>query len=78
METFLKPGKDEIKKQVVLCSATTTKTINNFIKGNFPENENFVQLIDKSTNVNLSNIKHEFIHVTDYDKYLKDYPYPSE
>ena len=27
-----------------------------------------VKLIDKSTNHNLSNVKHQFIHVTDYDK----------
>jgi len=69
MEVFLKPTEDTITKQVILCSATTTKNINKFIKGNFPDNEKFVQIIDKSTNVNLSNIKHEFIHVTDYDKY---------
>jgi len=69
MESFLKPTKDNITKQVILCSATTTKHINTFIKGNFPDDQNFVQIIDRSTNVNLSNIKHEFIHVTDYDKY---------
>lgn len=34
----------------------------------FDSNESFVRLIEKSTHMNLSHLKHEFIHLADYDK----------
>ena len=29
---------------------------------------NFKKIVEKSTHMNLSNLKHEFIHIADYDK----------
>ena len=31
-------------------------------------NSPFKKLVEKSTHLNLSNLKHEFIHIADYDK----------
>jgi len=68
------------KTQLIYASTTLTKNIEKFLDTIFHEElsnplknhsgeGNFVKIIDKSTNHNLSNIKHEFLQVTDYDKY---------
>jgi superfamily II DNA/RNA helicase len=33
-----------------------------------PEDPSFRIMVEKSTHMNLSNLKHEFIHLADYDK----------
>lgn len=45
-----------------------TKQIESFIKDYFGEDPEFKTLIEKSTHLNLSNLKHEFIHLADFDK----------
>ncbi len=72
---------DQEKKnvQVIFVSTTLTKSIEKFLDKIFQEElqkqrlysgeANFLKIIDKNTNHNLSNIKHEFLQVTDYDKY---------
>jgi superfamily II DNA/RNA helicase len=61
-------------RQLIYASATLTPSIENYLADIFEKNENnlnnsFLKIIDKSTNHNLANVKHEFLHVTDYDKY---------
>lgn len=63
-------------RQLIYASATLTPTIEKYLAEIFHNNEtnlnlnnSFLKIIDKSTNHNLSNVKHEFLHVTDYDKY---------
>jgi hypothetical protein len=34
----------------------------------FPDKNDFSYLIEKNTHMNLAHIKHEFIHLSDYDK----------
>lgn len=66
--------------QLIYVSTTLTKSIERFLDKIFYDEVyktnrahsgdiNFVKIIDKSTNHNLSNIKHEFLQVTDFDKY---------
>ena len=78
LDTLLDAGNEEFiknisiysDKQIVIASATMTNNIETFLDKMFQDNKlNFVKLIDKSTNHNLSNVKHEFLHVTDFDKY---------
>jgi len=61
-------------RQLIYASATLTPAIENYLANIFEKNENnlnnsFIKIIDKSTNHNLANVKHDFLHVTDYDKY---------
>jgi superfamily II DNA/RNA helicase len=58
-----------IDKQIIFVSATLTPAINDFLKKAFGGEQNFVKIIDKSTNHNLANVRHEFLHVTDFDKF---------
>jgi superfamily II DNA/RNA helicase len=85
LDTLLDAGNEEIllklcklgeidneysfKKQKILASATLTPAMEGFLKKAFDGEQNFIKIIDKSTNHNLSNVKHEFLHITDYDKY---------
>lgn len=81
LDTLLDAGNEEFIKeitlpllkknetQIILASTTSTNSINAFLDELFLDIPNFVKLIDKSTNHNLSNVKHEFIHVSDYDKF---------
>jgi superfamily II DNA/RNA helicase len=62
-------GEYSLTKQKIFASATLTPPMDVFLRKAFDGEVNFVKLIDKSTNHNLSNVKHEFLHVTDYDKY---------
>jgi len=39
-----------------------------FLSPQADPSHNFKELIEKSTHMNLSNLKHEFIHIADYDK----------
>ena len=57
-------------KQIVFWSATVTKPIESFI-GKFwiPGDKNFVTMIEKHTHMNLANLDHEFIKLTEKDKY---------
>jgi len=79
MKTMKKP-KEFMKTQLIFISTTLTKSIERFLDSIFEEEihrkqlshsgeSNFVKIIDKSTNHNLSNIKHEFLQVTDFDKF---------
>ena len=65
------------KRQVVFASATVSKFLKKLASDYFgqvdPERGNqapsgYKELIEKSTHMNLSNLKHEFIHIADYDK----------
>jgi hypothetical protein len=38
------------------------------VKDYFAEDKSFAKLIEKKTHMNLSNLKHEFIDLADYDK----------
>lgn len=52
-----------------MCSATVNKQMtalaNKFFHADDPS---FKTIVEKSTHMNLSNLKHEFIHLADYDK----------
>jgi superfamily II DNA/RNA helicase len=56
-------------RQLVFASTTLTTSIQEYLDNIFSHRTDFVKIIDKSTNHNLSNVKHEFMHVTDYNKY---------
>jgi superfamily II DNA/RNA helicase len=56
-------------RQIVYVSTTLTPPVENYLNEMFAHRTDFVKIIDKSTNHNLSNIKHEFMHVTDYNKF---------
>lgn len=60
----------EIKRQIILASTTSTPSIDKFLDKVFSgyDGSSFVKIIDKSTNHNLSNVKHEFVQITNYDK----------
>jgi superfamily II DNA/RNA helicase len=66
---------DEIKgevnnlRQLIYASTTITNNIDDYMSKIFASRTDFVKIIDKTTNHNLSNIKHEFMHVTDFNKY---------
>lgn len=52
-----------------MCSATVSKRMEQMARRFYPETDrNFKILIEKSTHMNLSNLKHEFIQLSDYDK----------
>jgi superfamily II DNA/RNA helicase len=52
-----------------MCTATITKQMKEMASRFFsPEDPNFKIMVEKSTHMNLSNLKHEFIHLADYDK----------
>ena len=40
----------------------------NLVKDYFGEDKDFLKLIEKKTHMNLSHLKHEFIHLADFDK----------
>lgn len=68
LEQYLNNG----PRQVVFASATVTKQMKTlaqdfFGPGTDPSHD-FQELIEKSTHMNLQNLKHEFIHIADYDK----------
>lgn len=58
-----------VGRQLIYASATLTPSIEKYLGEIFTNRADFVKIIDKSTNHNLANVKHEFLHVTDYDKY---------
>ena len=60
-----------IRKQLTLVTTTVTTNIESYVDELFKTHErlDYVKIINKSTNHNLSNVKHEFMHVGDYDKY---------
>lgn len=58
-----------VSRQLIYASATLTPSIDNYLKEIFSQRADFIKIIDKSTNHNLSNVKHEFLHLADYDKY---------
>lgn len=70
IEQHLNDGeKKNVDKQVVMCSATVTKAMTNMSKRFFDERDpHFKTIIEKSTHLNLSNLKHEFIQIADFDK----------
>jgi len=52
-----------------MCSATVGKGAVAMARRFYDERDpNFEVFIEKSTHMNLSNLKHEFIHLADYDK----------
>lgn len=56
--------------RAVFVTATLGGTLKNFLAASFGSNNpDFELLMDKSTHLNLSNIKHEFIHLTEFDKH---------
>ena len=62
-------------RQVVLVSATMSKRIEELVAHFWPRpphtpfQNTFLNLIEEKTHYNLSHVKHEFIHVTDMDKF---------
>ena len=72
LDSYLKA---EGKRQVVFASATISRHTTALAKEYFGEEElwdrpdsDFKKLVEKSTHMNLSNLKHEFIHISDFDK----------
>jgi len=56
--------------RAIFVTATLGGTLKNFLNASFGvNNPNFETLMDKTTHLNLSNIKHEFIHLTEFDKH---------
>jgi len=52
-----------------MCSATVNKKMTELARRFFDEKDpNFQIFVEKSTHLNLSNLKHEFIALPDYDK----------
>ena len=52
-----------------MCSATVSKAMTRMASRFFDERDpSFKTIVEKSTHLNLSNLKHEFIHIADYDK----------
>jgi len=59
-----------IGRQVIFCSATITKQIENLVsKFWIPGDKNFTHLVEKNTHMNLANLDHEFIKLSERDKY---------
>ena len=65
----------EGNRQVIFASATVSKHMKSIAKEYFGEEDSwdhpdssFKRLVEKSTHMNLSNLNHEFIHISDYDK----------
>ena len=65
----VKDRKEPPKSQFVFTSATYTKGMQDFVKEEFADDRNFKVLIEGGTHMNLTNLKHEFIHLADYDKF---------
>jgi len=55
-------------RQVVFASATVTKQMRELVKEFFGDKPKFKEIIEKSTHMNLAHLKHEFIHIADFDK----------
>ena len=80
LEQLLDPKVKSIKRtvrpQIIFASATVSKHMKKIAKDFFGEvnelgvsgNGDYKELVEKSTHMNLSNLKHEFIHVADFDK----------
>jgi superfamily II DNA/RNA helicase len=68
LEQYLSVG----PRQVIFASATVTKQMKalaaDFFGAGTDPAHDFKELIEKSTHMNLQNLKHEFIHIADYDK----------
>lgn len=73
---------EEVFFKLIMASTTLTQSIDVWLDEIFNKKDVFlirnneylfesklIKLIDKSTNHNLSNVKHQFIHVTEYDKF---------
>lgn len=60
----------DINRQIVFCSATITKEMEKLAKKFWiPGDKNFVHLVEESTHMNLTNLDHEFIKLSEKDKY---------
>lgn len=70
IEQHLKEGdRKNVDKQLVMCSATVSKAMETMARRFFDEKDpSFKIIIEKSTHLNLSHLKHEFIQIADYDK----------
>lgn len=70
IEQHLQHGsRNGIEKQLIMCSATVNKAMTAMARRFYSEEDpNFKIVVEKSTHLNLSNLKHEFIHLADYDK----------
>jgi superfamily II DNA/RNA helicase len=81
LDTFIDSGREgDIRKlleqylkdqprQVCFVSATITKQMKALVKDLMQEEDlGYKECIEKSTHMNLSNLKHEFIHIADFDK----------
>lgn len=77
-----KKTNEEVFFKLIMASTTLTQSIDVWLNEIFNKKDVFlirnneysfesklIKLIDKSTNHNLSNVKHQFIHVTEYDKF---------
>lgn len=52
-----------------MCTATINKRMEEMAYRFYDRNDNhFKVIVEKSTHMNLSNLKHEFIHLADFDK----------
>jgi superfamily II DNA/RNA helicase len=70
IEQHLTDGaRKNIQKQLIMCSATVNKQMEAMARRFFdPLDPDFKIIVEKSTHMNLSNLKHEFIQLADYDK----------
>lgn len=70
VEQHLADGeRKRVQKQLVMCTATVTRRMEDVARRFFSkEDPNFKIIVEKSTHMNLSNLKHEFIQIADYDK----------
>ncbi|CAI2364365.1 unnamed protein product [Moneuplotes crassus] len=58
------------QRQIVFCSATITKQMESLVsKFWIPGDKKFVHLVEKNTHMNLTNLDHEFIKLSERDKY---------
>jgi superfamily II DNA/RNA helicase len=68
LDQYLKDG----PKQVIFASATVSKQMRKVAADYFGDGQdprgNFREFVEKSTHMNLQHLKHEFIHLADYDK----------
>ena len=72
IKTLLDQYLEKGPRQVVFSSATVSKQMKQISANYFGEGSDpglrFKELIEKSTHMNLQHLKHEFIHLADYDK----------
>mmetsp|Transcript_9969 Transcript_9969/g.15056 ORF Transcript_9969/g.15056 Transcript_9969/m.15056 type:complete len:95 (-) Transcript_9969:742-1026(-) len=62
-------AKKQVDKQVIMATATVSKQMEDLCYRFWdPADPQFDIFIEKSTHMNLSNLKHEFIHLSDFDK----------